>query len=309
MVNIPTDLLRTLISVVDLRSFTKAAQALGVTQPAVSAQIKRLQSLLGFDILDKSAPGVILTPRGEIVVTYARRLLSINDEILRMTGGRPSAQILRVGIPGDYAASRVPPILAKFRSRWPDVRFNVGSRPADSMLRELEHGELDLVITVSTTQPAIEARHSWIEETVWVRSTATNIDPDGPVPLVSYGEDGTCHRLAIAALHRAGRDCDSVFTSRSLISLTAAVVAGLGVMVLPRSRVAGQPGLQVWEDPPLPVLPDLYCGVFLREGGNRATIEELADNLAADLRPHPEPAKPAQADLPLVTPLRAARTG
>src|SRR4051794_8882453 len=77
MVNIPTDLLRTLISVVDLRSFTKAAQALGVTQPAVSAQIKRLQSLLTFDILDKSAPGVILTPRGEIVVTYARRLLSI----------------------------------------------------------------------------------------------------------------------------------------------------------------------------------------------------------------------------------------
>ena len=71
MLNIPTDVLRTLLAVVDMRSFTKAAQSLGVTQPAVSAQIKRLQFLLGFDVLDKSAPGVSLTPRGEIVVYRA----------------------------------------------------------------------------------------------------------------------------------------------------------------------------------------------------------------------------------------------
>jgi DNA-binding transcriptional LysR family regulator len=51
MTNIPTDLLRTLVAVVDLRSFTKAAQSLGVTQPAVSAQIRRLQFLLGADLL------------------------------------------------------------------------------------------------------------------------------------------------------------------------------------------------------------------------------------------------------------------
>ena len=76
MLNIPTDLLRTLVAVVDLRSFTKAAQSLGVTQPAVSAQVKRLQYLLGYDVLDKRTPGVSLTPRGEIVVTHARRLLS-----------------------------------------------------------------------------------------------------------------------------------------------------------------------------------------------------------------------------------------
>src|SRR5438132_8768275 len=79
MTNIPTELLRTLVAVVDLRSFTKAAQSLGVTQPAVSAQIKRLQGLLGSDLLDKSAPGVSLTSAGELVVNYARRLLSIND--------------------------------------------------------------------------------------------------------------------------------------------------------------------------------------------------------------------------------------
>jgi DNA-binding transcriptional LysR family regulator len=73
MLNIPTDLLRALVVVVDTRSFTKTAQLLGVTQPAVSAQMKRLQYLLGYEVLDKSAPGVSLTPRGEIVVDNARR--------------------------------------------------------------------------------------------------------------------------------------------------------------------------------------------------------------------------------------------
>src|SRR5450631_1510280 len=88
MLNIPTDVLRTLLAVVDMRSFTKAAQSLGVTQPAVSSQIKRLQYLLGCEVLDKSAPGVSLTPRGEIVVNNARRMLAINDEILQLTSGR-----------------------------------------------------------------------------------------------------------------------------------------------------------------------------------------------------------------------------
>ena len=110
--NIPTDLLRTLIAVVDLRSFTKAAQMLGVTQPAVSAQIKRLQSLIGYELLDKSAPGVSLTQRGTTVVAQARRLLAINDEILQVTNGHSHIQTLRVGIPGDYSGSRIPATLA-----------------------------------------------------------------------------------------------------------------------------------------------------------------------------------------------------
>jgi DNA-binding transcriptional LysR family regulator len=97
MSNIPTDLLRTLLAVVDMRSFTKAAQLIGVTQPAVSAQIKRLQYLLGYEVLDKSAPGVGLTPRGEIVVNNARRLLSVNDEILNLTSGHLPGQTIRFG--------------------------------------------------------------------------------------------------------------------------------------------------------------------------------------------------------------------
>ena len=84
MTNIPTDLLRTFVLVVELRSFTRAAKAQGMTQPAVSAQIRRLQFLLGVELFDKSAPGVSLTPLGQNVIELARRLLSVNDHIVQM---------------------------------------------------------------------------------------------------------------------------------------------------------------------------------------------------------------------------------
>ena len=71
----------------------------------------------------------------------------------------------------------------------------------------------------------------WIDQAVWVRSDASQIDPSGPVPLVSFGEDCSCRYTAVNALHRVGRECDFVFTSRSIASLEAAVLAGLGIMV------------------------------------------------------------------------------
>jgi len=285
MLNIPTDLLRTLTTVVDLSSFTKAAKALGVTQPAVSAQIKRLQSLLGYDLLDKRAPGVILTPRGEFVVNQARRLLSINDDILRSTSGGRVSKTLRVGIPGDYAGSRVPEKLARFRLRWPAINFIVSTASSEQLLRDLAQGDLDVAMAVTETPPTIEPRHTWMREAVWVASPATRIDPKGPVPLVCYGEDCASQRVAVATLRQAGRTCEFVYTSRSLVSLAAAVQAGFGVMAMPRGR-ASKKGLVVWEGSPLPKLPDLYCGIYVREGGTSAEIKDLADYLD-DLRNEP----------------------
>ncbi len=304
MQNIPTDLLRTLTAVVDLRSFTKAAHSLGITQPAVSAQIKRLQTLLGYELLDKSAPGVSLTKRGELVVDHARRLLTVNDDILRLSNAGRVAQPLRVGIPGEYSGSRIPATLARFRPRWPDVGFVVTSGSSDNMLRDLAQGELDVVMAVTDKDPEIPPRHRWMRQAVWVRSDATRIEPDGPVPLVSYGEDCACQRVAVAALRNAGRECNLVFTSVSLTSLAAAVGAGFGVMAMPRGRALSN-NLYIWDDAPLPALPQIYCGIYVRDGGDREAIEELADYLEADLRAEPQPPDwdtPAQ-----VASLRASR--
>jgi DNA-binding transcriptional LysR family regulator len=188
MTNIPTDLLRTLVAVVDLVSFTKAAASHGVTQPAVSAQIKRLQYLLGSELFDRSSPGVSLTPHGETVVSYARRLLSINDQIVELGGpSQQSELVIRVGVPGDFVASMLSRTLARFRDQWPGVRFSVRMGTYEPLIRDLRQGDLDLVVCLSATPP-IDARHHWPEEMDWARGKTTKIDIRRPIPLVSYGE-------------------------------------------------------------------------------------------------------------------------
>ncbi len=123
------------------------------------------------------------------------------------------------------------------------------------------------------------------------------IDPDRPVPLVSYGELCVYHRLAVTALKSAGFDWEDVFTGPSFASLSGAVSAGLGVMAITRRRATGA-GMMVWEDAPLPKLPDLYSGIYIREGGARIIYEQLADDICAavyepaDSAPNCSPASP-----------------
>lgn len=283
MTNIPTDLLRTLVAVVDHRSFTKAAMSLGVTQPAVSAQIKRLQYLLGEDVFDRSVQGVSLTSHGEVVVSYARRLLSINDQIVHLGGASAKPDlVVRIGTSSDFVAMVLPDILKRFRAGGPAVRFNVTGADSDSMMRQLRSGELDLFMGLTTSEPR-DARDSWTAPLVWVRGPQFSIEPGERVPLISTGEPSVHHRVAVSTLRAAGLEWEEVMTAPVVTSLSAAVAAGLGVMPITRRR-AIEAGMIIGDDLPLPPMPDVYCGVFVREGGPREVYEALADDISATVR-------------------------
>jgi len=286
LTNIPTELLRTLVAVVDLRSFTKAAQSLGITQPAVSAQIKRLQSMLGGELFDRSAPGVMLTKHGETVVGHARRLLSINDQILNAAEPKAQQRRVRIALPGDLSGPLLPWVLAKFRLRHPDINFQTMSGSAVHLLRQMRDGELDIVIALSHEEPA-DARHYWSDQLVWVRSDATKIDSQGPVPMVAFSEECMCYRAGVKALHAAGRTNRLMMMSGTVLTLSAGVDAGLGTMVMTRGRVR-MTQLHRWDDAPLPPLPPLYVGIYVREGEDTKPLLELADDLAPLLRPKPD---------------------
>jgi DNA-binding transcriptional LysR family regulator len=286
MTNIPTELLRTLLAVVDLRSFTKAARALGVTQPAVSAQIKRLQSLLGLELFDKSAPGVSVTETGKRVVGEARRLLAINDQIVTLARAPHGGRILRFGLPGNFIGIPLWQRLADFRTRWPDIRLHMRTGDSRDLLEELNQGDLDVAVTMANGKPDQAAAHHWRDEMVWIRGAATAIDPTQPIRLLTRGEHCIFHRHMATALEAAGRDYEIVLTSAEVDDLTQAVAAGLGVTALPRTLTRST-GARICEDGALPKLVDLECSIWVRPDSDPDASDDLAALLAEALRPAP----------------------
>ena len=295
MTNVPTDLLRTLVTVVDLRSFTRAAQALGITQPAVSAQIKRLQALLGGELFDKSAPGVALTPKGDLVVNGARQLLAINDQILKAVRPQTATPTLRLGL----AAALGPdiPMAALRRIGGGGWRFEIRRDRSDDMLNELAHDELDLVVALTPSDPDSAPRHQWSEPLAWLRAPTTDWDLAGPVPLIACEPNGDLTRVAIATLSCEGRPWEVVCKVPDESSVMTAVAAGLGIALAPR-RLA-PPDVSVFSDAPLPRLPDLRCGVYLRDGGGHEVLRSVADAIAAALRPGVSPRPSRQVLTPI----------
>ena len=294
MTNIPTELLRTFVAVVDLRGFTKAAQLMGCTQPAVSAQIKRLQGLLGSELLDKSAPGVVPTERGRAIADCARRLLAINDQIIELAAVRSMTVPLRIGIPGDFGGALLPAALAEFRRRSPHQGFHVRCDVSERLLRSLRQGDLDLAVTFAQDS-LLQPYARWAERIVWVRGAATVYDSSGPLPLVAKDEDCVLSKISIEALDRAGRDWEMVFTAASSASVAGAVAAGLGFSVMVERLVP--PELTISRDSPLPALPEIVCAVYVREGDDRELLENLADALAAVMRSRPgRPVRESVAD-------------
>ena len=79
IINLPTDLLRTFLTVVEVEGFTKAADILGRTQPAISLQVQRLEQLVGHKLILRVGKNVSLTEQGESLTVYARQILRLND--------------------------------------------------------------------------------------------------------------------------------------------------------------------------------------------------------------------------------------
>jgi DNA-binding transcriptional LysR family regulator len=287
VINIPIELLRTLVAVADFKNFTRAGQSLGLTQPAVSAQIKRLQTLLAIELFDKSSAGVVLTREGKAVLTYARRLLSINDQILQVAAEEPSTRTLRVGVSGDYAATFLPRAFVRLGRISAYRRFHISSTMNnEKLLHDLRTGELDLIVVWTPDKPEVDVRHHWVEDLVWGKSPNLVIDPTQPVPLVSRGPEWLNHQLGVSVLERAGRRYEVVLVTPTILSLMTAVREGLGVMPFGRRRLLNT-DLHVCEDTELPKLPALCCSIYVSDVGDTEVLHNLADVIAEVIRPLP----------------------
>src|SRR5689334_14858463 len=110
--SIPTEIMRSVVAISDTGSITKAAQVLGISQPAISSQIKRIERVVGGSIFQKSANGSATTELGKLVLTQAKRILEANEQLLMLRGGAPDDTVARIGLSNIYS-QRLMELLSK----------------------------------------------------------------------------------------------------------------------------------------------------------------------------------------------------
>jgi DNA-binding transcriptional LysR family regulator len=261
-INIPTDLLRTFVAICELGSFTKAAHQFNLTQPAVSAHMRRLESIVGSDLIEKNTSGVKLTNCGVEVLRQGRRILSINDQIVSCGGQQPNLQVIRLG--SDlFAQTKLKQIVDECRGKIGKARLQIRCENSGNLLSSVRSGYLDLAFAMGSEEQLKHARKSWSEDLVWTRAPDFAWEPSEPVPLISSPNVLLPDRTAMETLEQAGQRYDIAFTAFDMMARRAAAASGLGYLVLLRSMVP--PPLVAEAAGVLPALPSITMGIVARE--------------------------------------------
>lgn len=142
------DDLKHLLLIAERRSFTRASRAAHLTQPALSASIKRLEQAFGARLLDRGRHGAELTPAGHEVATRARIALAAIEDARRAVAELAglSKGTVRIGAGATTATYLLPPLLARFRKKHPGVRIVLKELTRDEAADQLERGEIDIAV-------------------------------------------------------------------------------------------------------------------------------------------------------------------
>ncbi|HHQ4532397.1 TPA: LysR family transcriptional regulator [Aeromonas veronii] len=237
-------LLRSFIAIIDTGSFTRAGERVHLTQSTISQQIRRLEQQLGCPLLDRSGRQVVATAEGEKLLGLARRILALLAQAEEQVS--EGSISLSLGVPEDFAAGAITPVLAAFARDYPEVRLEVESGLSHHIWQRFEAGGLDLAL-VKQTRGQGAPLASWREPLVWVDSRDWPARERDPLPLVVFPSEGLYRRQMTEALDGLGRRWRIAYVSASLASLQGAVSAGIGVSLLPKRLMpADQLALAQW---------------------------------------------------------------
>lgn len=280
--NIPIDLLRAFVTVVDLGSYTKAAEALGRTQPAISLQVKRLEDLLGAKLLCLRGRQLALTDAGIALGPHARQMLRISDDISSHFRKEALSGWIRVGLPADFANDYLLDAVTRFAAQHPEVRIEVESRLSRDLHDRLAADRLDIAAAIAADEAAPYLVRSWRALPVWAVPTGRSFPADRPLPLVRHPDPCEYASRMIAALRRAGREWRGVYVSSDVAGLQNAVAAGLGVTALTHATL--EPGMRIGtEADGLPPLDALRIGLFYKHTRLSGAAHGLAQALIGQL--------------------------
>jgi DNA-binding transcriptional LysR family regulator len=274
--DLETAWLRSFVTAVRMGSITRAAAVLGQTQPALSQQLRKLESTIGRPLLYRSASGVSPTRAGEELLPYAERILLLSAQALTETG-RLLTGHCGVGLLEDLAASRLSQALADLARLHPGATLEVLILSNAAMREAYDAGRVQLVLDQVTDVPG-PPRWTVRRPLVWAIGQGVDVTAD-PLPVVLFSDPCAFRTAVLETLQRAGRRWRIAFESNSLVGVLAAARAGLGVAALMPPNV--EPAMVRNDAGALPTLPDVELGLARHP---RTKNDPLIDAIETALR-------------------------
>lgn len=277
--NLPTELLRSFITVSDLGGYTKAGEVLNRTQPAVSLQMRRLEDLLGTKLFVQQGKQLMLSEAGKQLSVYARQILHINDEAVSRFKPQNVSGRLRVGLPTDFAVSYLQETVIAYGKSNPDVELEICCDLSRNLLAQLHADEINLAVALTSEDRQQYLVHSWEEEPVWAIGKKVRFDPNDPViPLVGHPENCEYRKRMTEALERDDRQWRVSYTSSDISGVQHAVEAGLGISAMTNATMSK--GMrELTNKDGFPKLANITIGLFYKLPGTSEAGKELASHL------------------------------
>ncbi|WP_225765438.1 LysR substrate-binding domain-containing protein [Inquilinus sp. Marseille-Q2685] len=283
------DVLRSFATGMELGSFARAADRLGRSTSAVSAQLRKLEEQAGTPIFRKAGRGLALTEAGETMLAYARRLLALNDEAAAAVHGADLEGWVRLGLSEDFGEALLPAVLGRFARAHPRVRIEARIARSFDLLDRVGSGQLDLALAwgdgggLPHAEPVAELPMRWVGPAMGDGVLASaHGRADEPLPLATLEAPCLLRTAATTALDRAGIPWRLAFVSPSLGGLWAAVAAGLGVTI--RTDFGLPAGVRTLKPADAPALPSLPLTLLRAEAEPDPVTARLAAILAQSVR-------------------------
>jgi len=276
------DAVRAFVLVVDLASFTRAADALGTTQSAVSLKLKRLEAHLGKALLARTPRAVRLAPDGEAFLPAARELLNAHERALDAVAA--GTRRLSLGVSEHVAVPDLPALLASLHRQDPALMLEMHVGMSADLLAQYDQRSLDAAIVrhePGEDPPRDDATPLFTEPLAWLAAPGWAPRAGEPLPLALLAGPCGVRAAALRALEHAGLASHVRFTGGGVAAVAAAAAAGLAVCPLAR-RVAPRTLVDVGRKFGLPPLPQSQVVLYsrVRDARAAAALRRFADSLA-----------------------------
>lgn len=274
--------LQYLVALAETRHFGRAAGQCHVSQPTLSAQLRKLEDFLGVPLIERRPRQVALTPAGEAIVARARRMLQDADDIraLARASQDPLTGRLKIGLIPTIGPYLLPIVAPRLQKALPKLQLVLHEHQTRPLVARICDGELDLgILALPVDTGPLETRPLFNEaflvamperHQLAARRRLTTADLQGEKLLLL--EDGHCLREHALDVCGGVRTEEQDFRATSLETLRQMVAAGLGITLLPRLAAEGRfgatPGLVV--RPFAPPAPSRVIGAAWRRTTTRA---------------------------------------